>query len=55
MDIKKYLKMEFDKGNDDWKLGLGNASIDHESSSWLAMNLYCKQKAEGLRQKELAR
>ena len=53
--IEEYLDKKFDKGNGDWEPAWDNASNDHESSSLLAQDLYCKRKAEGLTQRELAR
>ncbi|KKC55565.1 transcriptional regulator, y4mF family [Bacillus sp. UMTAT18] len=53
--IEEYLDMEFDKGNGDWEPDWDDDSTAYELSSSLAMDVYCKRKAEGLTQKELAR
>ncbi len=53
--IEEYLDMEFNKGNGGWEPGWENESDAYELPSSLAMDVYCKRKAEGLTQKELAR
>lgn len=53
--IEEYLDMEFDKENGDWEPDGDDVSNVNESTSWLATELFCKRKAEGLTQKELAR
>jgi DNA-binding XRE family transcriptional regulator len=53
--IEEYLDMKFGKGNGGWEPGWDGSSNIHEQSSLLAQDLYCKRKAEGLTQKELAR
>ena len=52
--IEEYLDMDFEKGNGDWEPGWDDASNVKEPTSLLAVDLYCKRKAEGLTQKELA-
>ena len=53
--IEEYLDMQFDKGNGGWEPGWDDTSNASEPTSLLALDLYCKRKAEGLTQKELAR
>ncbi|OUA54986.1 helix-turn-helix domain-containing protein [Bacillus thuringiensis] len=53
--IEEYLDMEFNKGNGDWEPDLDDDSDAYELPSSLAMDVYCKRKAEGLTQRELAR
>lgn len=53
--IEEYLDMEFDKGNGDWELDLDEDSDSYQLPSSLAMDVYCKRKAEGLTQRELSR
>lgn len=52
--IEEYLDMEFDKGNGDWEPDWDDDNEAYELPSSLAMDVYCKRKAEGLTQKELA-
>lgn len=53
--IEEYLDMEFNKGNGDWEPDWDDDSDAYELPSSLAMDVYCKRKAEGLTQRELAR
>ena len=53
--IEEYLDMKFDKGNGDWEPDWDDDSDTYELPSSLAMDVYCKRKAEGLTQKDLAR
>lgn len=53
--IDEYLDMEFNKGNGDWEPDWDDDSVAHELPSSLAMDVYCKRKAEGLTQRELSR
>ncbi len=53
--IEEYLDMEFNKGNGEWEPDWDNVSDAYELPSSLAMDVYCKRKAEGLTQRELAR
>jgi DNA-binding XRE family transcriptional regulator len=53
--IEEYLDMKFNKGNGDWEPDLDDDSDTYELHSSLAMDVYCKRKAEGLTQRELAR
>ncbi|WP_205729341.1 helix-turn-helix domain-containing protein [Exiguobacterium mexicanum] len=53
--IEEYLDMEFNKGNGDWEPDWDDDSDDYELPSSLAMDVYCKRKAEGLTQRALAR
>ena len=50
----EYLDMEFGKGNGEWEPDLDEESEAYEWSSSLAMDVYCKRKAEALTQRELA-
>ncbi|WDH82646.1 helix-turn-helix transcriptional regulator [Paenibacillus urinalis] len=52
--IEEYLDMEFNKGNGEWEPDWDDDSDAYELPSSLAMDVYCKRKAEGLTQKELA-
>ncbi|MEW4308045.1 helix-turn-helix domain-containing protein [Rossellomorea marisflavi] len=52
--IDEYLDMEFNKGNGDWEPDWDDDSDSYELPSSLAMDVYCKRKAEGLTQKDLA-
>ncbi|EJS45940.1 hypothetical protein ICE_05350 [Bacillus cereus BAG1X1-2] len=51
---EEYLDMKFDKGNGDWELAWDDESDANDLPSSLAMDVYCKRKAEGLTQRELA-
>ncbi|RBP04956.1 helix-turn-helix transcriptional regulator [Rossellomorea aquimaris] len=53
--IEEYLDMEFDKGNGDWEPDWDDDSDTYELPSSLAMDVFCKRKAEGLTQRELSR
>ncbi|MBM7704179.1 helix-turn-helix domain-containing protein [Metabacillus iocasae] len=53
--IEEYLDMEFNKGNGDWEPDWDDDSDAYELPSSLAMDVFCKRKAEGLTQRELAR
>ncbi|MED3627244.1 helix-turn-helix domain-containing protein [Bacillus subtilis] len=53
--IDEYLDMEFNKGNGDWEPDWDEDSDAYELPSSLAMDVYCKRKAEGLTQRELSR
>ncbi|HHY2677086.1 TPA: helix-turn-helix domain-containing protein [Bacillus toyonensis] len=46
--------MKFDKGNGDWELAWDDDSDANDLPSSLAVDVYCKCKAEGLTQRELA-
>ena len=53
--IEEYLDMEFDKGNGDWEPHWDDDNDAYELPTSLAMDVFCKRKAEGLTQRELAR
>ncbi|MEI5902838.1 helix-turn-helix transcriptional regulator [Bacillus paranthracis] len=53
--IEEYLDMEFNKGNGDWEPDRDDESDAYKLSSSLAMDVFCKRKAEGQTQRELAR
>jgi DNA-binding XRE family transcriptional regulator len=53
--VEEYLDLKFDKGNGNWKPDWEEDTAAHDLHSSLAMDVYCKRKAEGLTQKELAR
>ncbi|MGO0715566.1 helix-turn-helix domain-containing protein [Bacillus subtilis] len=53
--IEEYLDMEFDKGNGDWEPDWDDDNDAYELPTSLAMDVFCKRKAEGLTQRELAR
>ncbi|KON87950.1 hypothetical protein AF332_14690 [Sporosarcina globispora] len=53
--IEEYLDMKFNKGNGDWKPDLDDDSDTYEFHSSLAMDVYCKRKAEGQTQRDLAK
>lgn len=53
--IEEYLDMEFDKGNGDWEQDWDDDNDAYEFPTSLAMEVFCKRKADGLTQKELAR
>lgn len=52
--IEEYLDMEFDKGNGQWEPDWDDDNDDYELPTSLAMDVFCKRKAEGLTQRELA-
>lgn len=53
--IEEYLDMEFDKGTGGWEPDWDDTRNANDPTSLLALELFCKRKAEGLTQKELAR
>jgi DNA-binding XRE family transcriptional regulator len=53
--VEEYLDLKFDKGNGDWKPGWEEDTDAYALHSSLAIDVYCKRKAEGLTQRELAR
>ncbi|HDX9538232.1 MULTISPECIES: helix-turn-helix transcriptional regulator [Bacillus] len=55
LGIEEYLDMNFDKGNGDWEQDWDEDSDVNDLSSSLAMDVYCKRKALGLTQRELAK
>lgn len=52
--IEEYLDMEFNKGNGDGVPDWDEDNDAYQLSSSLAMDVYCKRKAEGLTQRALA-